>query len=134
MAAAEIYDYVSVAVPDYDYTLSISVQQAIMEDGSKNQNVRYADDGSEERITISNNSIFFVNLQWPTSNEVNTGIVLDLWADPVKANGKDRSFKWLHTTDGHTYVVRFESSFNRSIKEAAVYEIVNCRLRILGKI
>jgi len=133
MAAAEIYDFVSTITPDYDYTLSIKAQGNITEEGYKNQVVHLADDNSEERITLSANSIFYVSWEWSQLNEANSGTIFDLYHDPVKANGIGRSFKWTGH-DGHTYVVRFAMNLSRVGNNVSRWGLPGVKLRILGRV
>ena len=61
MAASEPYDFLSTITPDYDYTLTIKAQAPITEEGWKNQVIHMADDNTEERITLSTGSIYYVS-------------------------------------------------------------------------
>jgi len=75
MAAFEIYDHISAATADYDYTLSIKAQGIVTEDGYKNQVIHLADDNSEERITLAVNSIFSVSWAWGLLSEEDSGTI-----------------------------------------------------------
>ena len=134
MAASEIYDFVSVATPDYDYTLEIRAQGILTEEGYKNQIVHLADDiSAEERITLSTGSVFSVSWAWNILSEDNAGTIFDLYHDPLKADGIANSFKWL-SHDGHTYVVRFDCKLPRTRQSARQWGFSSVRLKILGKI
>jgi len=135
MAAKEMYDYISVAVPDYSaITLTLRSQRVLSELPAFNQRVYVADDGSEEVITRHANSIWRVVLQWPALTEAESGTILDLYADITKGKGMARSFKWAHPTDSHTYVVKFRSNIERQIGLGALYGVVNCQFKVMGKI
>lgn len=134
MAAKEIYDFVSIATPDYDAILSVRPQEILVETAGKNQVVHIMDDGSEERISLSDTSIFHIRLRWNYLTEADAGTIFDWWNDSTKANGIERTFKWSHPTDGHTYVVRFDSDISRAIRPANVHGFAEVRLKVLGKI
>lgn len=133
MSASEIYDFVSLATPDYNYVLVIKAQGTLTEDGGKNQVVHLADDDSEEIITLSSSSVFYVSWDWGTLSESNAGTIFDLYHDPTKANGMANSFKWL-SHDGHTYVVRFDGKLPRTRQSARQWGFSGVVLKILGRI
>ena len=134
MANSEPYDFLSVAVADYDYTLSLIAQEVFNEEGYKNQTIHLADDNSEERISLSTGSIFYATISFPILTESDAGIIHDLYHDPVKANGMGRTFKWL-SHDGHTYVVRFNMKLGRTAGPGAGrFGVPSVIFRLLGKI
>jgi len=133
MAASEPYDFLSTITSDYNYTLSITAQETVTEEGFKNQIIHLADDNSEERISLSIGSIFYVNIPWPILSEADSGTIHDLYHDPNKANGMVRSFKWL-SHDSHTYVVRFDGKLGRTTGYGLRWGVPSVRMRILGKI
>lgn len=134
MANQEIYDYVSIAVPDNSTTLSVTPQSIIQELGSKNVEIHEGDDGSEERIILSSTSVFYVTLSWTNKSESDIGTVLNYYHNAAAGNGMSESFLWEHPTDGHTYVVRFASDVRRDIMMGNFFGITNVRLKILGRI
>lgn len=133
MAAKEPYDYLSVVTADYDYTLTIKAQGTVTEEGWKNQVIHMADDNSEERITLSSGSIFYVSWSWAQLSESDAGTILDLYHDASKANGMGRSFKWMGH-DGNSYVVRFDMKLTRTGTASSRWGFGDVRLRILGKV
>lgn len=133
ISAAEPYDYLSTISSDYNYTLSITAQEIVSEEGFKNQLIHMADDNTEERITLNTGSVFYVDIPWPILSESDSGTIMDLYHDAAKANGIGRSFKWL-SHDGHTYVVRFDCKLDRTTGPALQHGIPTVRLRILGRI
>ena len=133
MAASEPYDFLSTITPDYDYTLTIKAQAPITEEGWKNQVIHMADDNTEERITLSTGSIYYVSWDWHLLDESESGTVFDMYHDPVKANGIGRSFRW-SGYDGHTYVVRFDMRLARTGRQVSIWGLPAIRLRILGRI
>lgn len=129
-----MFDYLDAATADYTLaTLSVTPQQVLVETGSKNQVVHQADDNSEEYISFSNDSIFYVSLQWEILTESDAGIIFDFFHDSAKGNGITRTFYWEHPTDGHTYVVRFADALPRTISYPELYGIQQIRFKILGK-
>jgi hypothetical protein len=133
MAASEPYDFLSIVTADYDYTLTITAQGEVTEEGYKNQIIHLADDNSEERITLSPGSIFYMGWKWNALIESESGTIFDLYHDPDKANGMGRSFKYT-SHDGHDYVVRFDMPLTRVGQHVARWGLPDVRLRILGKV
>jgi len=133
MAASEPADFLSVVTADYDYTLAIKAQGKVSEESCKNQVIHLADDNSEERITLSTGSIFYVTYPINQLSEAESGTIFDLYNDPVKANGKGRSFK-LTAYDGHSYVVRFDSKLTRTGNSVNRWGVPGVKMRILGKV
>lgn len=133
MAAKEIYDYVSSASADYSSTsMSLTPQEAIPEYGEKNGIIHLGDDGSEERISLSNTSVFDIELKWKSISEEDAGTLIDFYHDSNKGNGTTRSFIWDHY-DGHSYAVRFLSGVPRSLNGFS-RQMVSVKLRVLGYI
>jgi hypothetical protein len=131
---SEPYDFLSIAVPDYDYTLSLVAQEVFQEEGFKNQKIHLADDNSEEVVNLSTGSIFYATIPFPMLTESDAGIIFDLYHDPVKANGMGRTFKWL-SHDGHIYVVRFNMKLGRTAGPGATrFGVPSVSLRLKGKI
>ena len=73
------------------------------------------DDGSEERVSLSDDSIFYCTLIWTYKNASDAGTIMDFFHDAAKGNGNAESFKWTHPTDGHSYVVRFDGPLDRHL-------------------
>ena len=133
MAAKEMYDYLSSLAADYTTTeLTVSPDTVIVEDGEKNQVVHTGDDGSEEIVTRSNTSIFYVELQWRNRSEADAGTIFDFYHDTAKGNGISSTFYWPHPTDGHTYTVRFAQAIPRSISQPNFHGFTSVRLRVKG--
>lgn len=137
MASKEMYDYLSSYTVNFTSSaINLSPHEQIIEEGSKRQFVRYGDDLSEERISYSNNSIFYVTLQWINSRSSDIGTILDYYHSTAKGNGMARTFKWNNISDGHTYVVRFDGALNRKIVPApysgGLHSLSSVRFKILG--
>jgi len=139
MAEIEMYDYLDSATPDYgddssEESLSLTPHNSIVELSEKNQIIHVADDNSEERISLSDDNIFRVTLQWETITESEAGTIVDFYYNASKGNGITRTFVWDHPTDGHSYVVRFDGPIKRQINPASIYDIKSITLRVLGKV
>lgn len=141
MAAKEIYDYVDEATVDHDKTLSVSPRAALGgavldEIGEKPDVVYEGDDNdpaSETRIDFSGGDVtFYIYLRWDLLNEADAGTIMQFWCDPDYGCGKIYTFKFSHP-DGHTYVVRFESKWQRSIRPTT-YGVPVSILAVIGKI
>ena len=86
-------------------------------------------------MSLSNASLCWVELSWPRFDSTALiGTIFDLYNDSAKANGMVRSFRMSHPTDGHTYVIRFDSDLTREYQIGSISGIVNCRFRVLGNI
>jgi len=134
MALAEMYDYLPEMTADYAVTLDNPLQVIVKERGLKNQIINKGDDGSEERISYSDLSIFYIGVQWPNKVAASIGEIVAWYHDTTKANGMDRTFQWAHPTDGHVYVVRFNCDLTRTIRRSLIQGIPNCEFAVLGTI
>jgi hypothetical protein len=137
MANKEMYDYLTSATVDFTSSaLQVIPQDVIEEVGRKHQIIRYGDDASEERISFSNDSIFYATLRWNNEKSSDIGTVLDYFHSTRIGNGNARSFKWSNTADGHTYTVRFDGDITRTIRPGpytfGIQAMPSVRLRILG--
>jgi hypothetical protein len=133
MASQEMYDYIAVAVPDYNALLDILPQGTVSEESAKNQIIHMGVDGSEERISFNTTPIFYITIGWNALSESDSGTVFDMYNDTAKANGMQRTFKYIYG-DGHTYVVRFDCKLIRSGRTLATLGISGVRLKVLGRI
>lgn len=129
MAAKEPYDYLPTISPDVDVTLSIVAQGSVAEESRQNTVIHLGDDESEERITLSSTPVFSVSFSWNILSESDAGTLLDLYH--TSAQGMGKSFKWVH--DGHTYVVRFDSTMSRKGNASSRYGS-DVKLKLLGRI
>lgn len=117
MSDKEPYDYIDVAVPDNDVTLSVTMQGTITENSTKNQVPHVGDDGSVEVVTLADASIFYISVPWKKLTSSDAGTIMDFWHSSAKGHGRAKTFKLVHS-DGHTYVVRFWSDLSRSLYAA----------------
>ena len=115
MAAKEMYDYLSEVTADYtDTELDIDCHEALQEMGEKVQHEHIFSDGQRGVVTMSANSYFIVTLNMTLLSLSDSGLVMDMYHDEDKANGKARTFYWVHPRDGHTYTVKFMEALGSS--------------------
>lgn len=133
MSASEIYDFTTTVTPDYNYAIGILPQGVVSEESSKNQVIHLGVDGSEERISFNTTSIFFITIGWNVLSAADSGTIFDWYNDPLKANGTQRSFKYVWG-DGHTYVVRFCDALPRSGQAMSRMGITGIKMKILGRV
>jgi len=131
MSAKEMYDYISVATPDNDVTLSLAARGNLVERGTKKQVVHLGEDGSEERISLSDTSVFYLTYPFDKLRAADAGTVMDFWHDAAKGNGMAETFKLSHS-DGHVYVVRFDCDMERAIR--GVIHSISVVFKIIGRI
>ncbi len=139
MALAEMWDYLSATPVTADYTatdLDIAPSNVQTETSRKNQVAHYGDDGSEEVVSYSDDSIFYVNLSWEQMSEADAGTIFDFFNAPGKGNGIAQSFYWNNygeSSDRHIYTVKFASELPRNIRTAMQYGIGSIKLKVLGR-
>ena len=135
MAEKTMADYLPVKTADYNYTLNITPQRVMPEEGDKKQVVHEYDDGDISVVTVSNASRFDITVQWTALDFADAGTIMDLWHDNNKANGRARTFYWQHPLETNVYVVRFMQPLTR-VDAAGLpghKEIQRIRLRVEGK-
>lgn len=133
MAANEMSDHLSNVTADYtSEELTLVAQHKLRETGGKNQEAHIADDASEERISHSDDTEFYVEYAYAGLSEADAGTIYDLFHSSSKANGIENSFYWHHPTDGHIYTVRFEGAIPRDIGPAWVHKYGKITLKVLG--
>lgn len=105
-----MFNYLGSKTADYTTTtLQVSPQVSLPMAGDKSQVMHDLDDGSLSVVGLSSTSFFDVQLQWSYINETDKVTIMDFWHNPLKADGRRRTFYWLHPTDGHTYTAQFTS-------------------------
>ena len=134
----EMWDYLSTVSPDSDVTLDIKPTQTLVEEGAMAVVIHLGDDGSEERVALDEESVFYVSLQWSPKNETDTGTIMDFFNSTSKGCGMAKSFKWVNYGEPearrHIYVVRFATDLSRTVKKGYIYGISNVRLEVLGRV
>lgn len=104
---------------DADYVaeeLAITPQQTLEDTAEKTQKTFQADNGWMNVTSFGTETYFTVSLQWEILTLKETQFIESLWASPNKANGSERTFYWVHPSDGYTYVARFMSPIKRTQK------------------
>jgi len=105
-----MYRYLATKTADYTTTmLEIPSQVVLSQSGNKSQVSHDFDDGSLAVVGLSSSSYFDVQLQWNYITEANKDIILDLWHNPLKADGMRRTFYWKHPKTLKYYTVQFTS-------------------------
>ena len=135
MAIKTMSDYLSAVPADYtDETLSVTPQKVLPEDSIKKQVVHEADDKTIAVTSFANDSIFEIELQWDIISDEEAGIIMDLWNNSSKANGREWTFYWQHPTDNNIYTVRFLARLRRVKKAGRVgyQEVSTINLRVEG--
>lgn len=127
-----MYDYLSAVTPDYNSYFSVSPQEVLTEEGYKKQEIHIGDDGSEERISYSSASIFYIIMKWNGLSKADADTIVDFYHSESKGNGMARTFLFSHPTDGHTYVIRFDSMLPRTI--SAIHSFNNIKFRVVGRV
>ena len=129
------WEYLSVVTPDYDYTLTVGEQREIPFDGSKNQRLRFADNGTPHAYTASSVSSFAVTLQFHNKSASVFGELWDLFHDPLRANGVARTWKWTNNAESpaRTYTVRFASAISAQVFSWGQHKAPSVRIIIEGR-
>lgn len=131
-----MYRYLSSVTADCSDILIVTPQNVMPSQGRKNQIEYEFEDGKVDTISISNTSIFEVELQWEYVSDIERSTIFELYHNPLKANGAGRSFYWRHPikVDGlyKTYTVRFMTPIRIVYKEKIHTGIETVKLRIIG--
>lgn len=107
-------DYLITKEADYiSEELAIVPQKTLNDTADKIQNVYESDNGSVNVVSFSNDNFFSIKLQWDLLTLEETEFIQSLWLSANKANGRERTFYWVHPSDGYTYTVRFMSPLSR---------------------
>lgn len=136
--AVSIYDYIDVASPDKDETLTLDPQTVLTTTVRKNQVVLLGDDNSEEILHFSDDPIIYIDIRYDLLDVDDAGTIMDFWMSTSKGNGRLYSFKFKHiynVEDGayHTYVVRFDTDMIQK-QYPTYYSHDIIRLKVLGRI
>lgn len=107
-------DYLITKEADYiSEELAIVPQGTLDDTADKIQSVYESDNGSVNVVSFSNDNFFSIKLQWDLLTLEETEFIQSLWLSANKANGRERTFYWVHPSDGYTYTVRFMSPLSR---------------------
>lgn len=130
----EPYDYIDTVLPDKDVILTLEACGGeIKEICTKRDSIKKSVDGkSETRLNFSGiTAEWYLFLAYNNMTESNIGTLTDYFNNENYGNGRINSFKYTHS-DTHTYIVRFESFFERTWR-GVLYSWPVCVFRILGK-
>jgi hypothetical protein len=128
-----MYSYLSTVTPDYiTETLDITPDKVITASGEKNQVQHEMDDGTLAVVTLSATSTFEVVLQWDFLTSAEYTTIMDLYHNPLKANGSDNTFPWVNPTDEKRYTARFLDKLKITKTTDGVTKTSTIRLRIEG--
>lgn len=128
-----MYDYLTATAASSTELFDVKPQKILTETGQKNQIAHIGDDGSEQRVSFSNTSVFNVTLKWNVISPADAGTIMDYFHSTALGNGISRSFRWAHPTDGHTYTVRFASDLAQFRQEVPLYGFKDVTFKVLGR-
>lgn len=102
---ADMSTFLSTKVADYTLTeMTLAPQQIMEEKGDMVQHLHQYDDGDFDVVTTSGSS-FRLTMKWDYMTFSDASTLLDFWHN--KTNGREKTFYFVHPTDGNTYVARF---------------------------
>ena len=136
MAVVTLYDFLSDQIADYTATeLSVDPQQAMVISGEKEVEIHRGRGRSEERIILSDESKFWVKLQWNALSEADHSTLFDFYNDPDKGCGQGQTFYWNPPDqyDAHAYTVRFDSRWESFLQNFQNYGIASLVLAVVGR-
>lgn len=130
-----MYTYLSSATPDYAETLSLDPQDVIGLTGEKGIIINSGYGVNEERLILSDQSLFMVTLQWKVMSEADHSTLFDWYHDENKADGIEHSFLWSPPSqyDSHVYVVRFNFNWESFLQNYKNYGVARCSLAVVGR-
>lgn len=135
MSIYTLYDFLTDISPDYTATLSVDPQDIIYISGEKEIEIHRGRGRSEERVILSDESKFWVKLQWRYLIEADHSTLFDWYHDPVKACGTARTFWWSPPAqyDAHVYVVRFDCRWESFMQNYKNYGVASLLLYVAGR-
>ncbi|MEW6378591.1 MAG: hypothetical protein AB1611_03165 [bacterium] len=135
MPILTMYDFLTDVTPDYAATLSVDPQEVLTISGEKDIEIHLGRGRAEERVILSDQSRFWVKLQWQYLSEADHGTLFDFYHDPAKGCGTARTFWWAPPAqyDSHVYVVRFDCRWESFLRNYKIYGLANLLLSIAGR-
>ncbi|MEW6380125.1 MAG: hypothetical protein AB1611_11040 [bacterium] len=130
-----MYDFLTDVNPDFESTLSVDPQEVLVISGEKDIEIHQGLGRYEERIILSDQSRFWVKLQWRYLSEPDHSTLFDFYHDPAKGCGTARTFWWAPPVqyDSHVYVVRFDCRWESFLQNYKNYGLANLLLSIAGR-
>jgi len=129
--SGKMADYLPYKEPDYDVEFPDLPVESLSENIDTECRIVETEDNDEERIAMSE-PFFIVTLNFPQLSKSQIMTLFDFYFNENKANGKINSFKWTHPTDNCTYVVRFDTDLESSLKRGFYADGFSIDLRVLG--
>lgn len=135
MSIYTLYDHLTDQNPDYSATLSVDPQDVITISGEKDVDIHRGYGRSEERIILSEQSRFWVKLQWRYLSEADHSTIFDFYHDSAKGCATARTFWYAFPAqyDSHTYVVRFDCKWESFLQNYKNYGLANLLLYVAGR-
>jgi len=137
MPIYNMYDFLTdVTPPDYSGTLAVNPRDVMVISGEKEVEIHRGRGRSEERIILSDQSRFWVKLQWRYLSEADHSTLFDFYHDPAKGCGLARTFWWdppEQYDSSHIYVVRFDCTWESFLQNRKNYGLANLLLYIAGR-
>lgn len=137
MAEKTMWDMLSATTVTADYVTTrynLHPQVVLPEIGTKNQIVHTGDDGSDEVVSLDDDPVFYLTLQWPKGlSPSDAGTIFDLWYDVAKANGMARTWYLTHPKDGKDYTVRFNGPMTRGYAQGTFQLIDQISIKVKGR-
>ena len=124
-------DYLPHKEPDYDAEFPDLPVESLSENIDTECRIVETEDNDEERVAMSE-PFFIVTLNFPQLSKNQIATLFDFYFNGNKANGRINSFKWTHPTDSCTYVVRFDTDLESSLKRGFYADSFSIDLRVLG--
>lgn len=133
-----MHTYLENKTADYTEILIINPTTMMPVSGDKNQVLHEFDDGGLSVVEISNQSVFNIQCQWEYRNDEDFELIFHWWHDPLKANGRARTFYWRHpvplgvTQTYRYYTVRFITPLQTTFAPNLIKGIETVTLRVEG--
>ncbi len=136
MSIVTIWDFVGDLAADYSATeFTVDPQDVIPISGEKDIEIHKFPGRSEERIIMSEDSRFWVKLQWRYLSEADHSTIFDFYHDSAKGCATAKSFYWVPPTQysSHIFTVRFDCKWESFLQNYKNYGIANLLLAVLGR-
>ncbi len=129
--SGKMANYLPYKEPDYNAEFPDLPVESLSESINAEYKIAETEDNDEERVAISE-PFFIVTLDFPHLRKSQIAMLFDFYFDEDKTNGKVNTFKWVHPTDGCTYVVRFDTDLENSFRRGFYTDNFSIDLRVLG--
>ena len=129
--SGKMANYLPYKEPDYDAEFPDLPVESLSESIDAEYKIVETEDNDEERVAVSE-PFFIVTLDFPQLRKSQIAMLFDFYLNEDRANGKINTFKWVHPTDGCTYVVRFNTDLESSFRRGFYTDNFSIDLRVLG--